>query len=253
MKEKYVSLSISLCLAIVLNIVLYLLANALEPGSAIHRILIMLGGSLPAGLIQGFTYFLFFYGVLEIRRMSNNVNREDRAFQMGLLPEKEQFVLSAEEVNQLKHKMIEIEQREPLLLVDLIKKACTKFRANKSVSESLGVVSAQSAVNLRKSESEQSIIRYIAWAVPSVGFIGTVIGIAASLGAADDVVTTGGVKKITSLLNIAFDTTLVALALSLVLMYLYHILQEKVEKLHANIESYVLENLINRIYHREHA
>jgi chemotaxis protein MotA len=36
-------------------------------------------------------------------------------------------------------------------------------------------------------------------------------------------------------------------------MFLYHSLQEKVEKLHANMESYVLENLINRIYHREHA
>ena len=53
MKEKYVSLSISLCLAIVLNIVLYLLANAMPEGSVIHRILILLGGSLPAGLIQG--------------------------------------------------------------------------------------------------------------------------------------------------------------------------------------------------------
>ncbi len=253
MKEKYVSLSISASLSIVLVIVLYLLTNSLTEGTTLHRILIMLGGSLPSGLIQGLTYFLFFYGVLEIRRMGGHASWEERALHMGLLPEKEQFVLSADEVNQLKHKMIEIEQREPMLMVDLIKKACTKFRANKSVSESLEVVSAQAAVNMRNSESEQNIIRYIAWAIPSVGFIGTVIGIAASLGAADDVITTGGVKKITGLLNIAFDTTLVALALSLVIMFLYHNLQEKVEKLHANMESYVLENLINRIYHREHA
>ena len=105
------------------------------------------------------------------------------------------------------------------LLIDMIKKACTKFRANKSVEESLSLVSALSDINQRGSDSEQSIIRYVAWAIPSVGFIGTVIGIAASLGVANNIVTQEGIDKVTNLLSIAFDTTLIALILSLILIF----------------------------------
>ncbi|MBK8110412.1 MAG: hypothetical protein IPK46_08830 [Saprospiraceae bacterium] len=48
----------------------------------------------------------------------------------------------------------------------------------------------------------------------------------------------------------AFSTTLVSVALSIVLMYFFTILQNKNDKLHTDNESYVLENLINRIYNR---
>ena len=59
---------------------------------------------------------------------------------------------------------------------------------------------------------------------------------------------TEGLEGVTSMLYVAFDTTLVALVFSLILMYVYNGLQQKVEDLHLNIESYVIENLVNRIY-----
>ena len=251
MKERHINLLISFGAAIIICLLLYLGYSSSAEGSWMQRMFSMLGGRLPGGFIQAFTYLLFFYGLLEIMRMNRKIGREEQAFGMNLLPEKEQFVLSADDINKLKLEMIDLEKKSPLLMVDLIKKACTKFRANKSVSETLGVVSSQADVNLRNTESEQSIIRYIAWAIPSVGFIGTVIGISASLGAANEVVSTEGIKKVSSLLSIAFDTTLIALLLSIILMYFFHLLQEKSEALHANMEGYVLEHLINRIYHRD--
>jgi chemotaxis protein MotA len=225
-----------------------MIANQLTPGTIMHRMMILLGGNLPSGFIQGFTYFLFTYGIIEITRMSKHVKREEQAFGLELLPETEQYVLTPEDIAKVKLSMIEIERKEKFLLVDLIKKACTKFRANHSVSETLDMVARQSEIHFRNSDSEQSIIRYIAWAIPSVGFVGTVIGISSSMSVASSAVSAAGIERVTSLLNIAFDTTLVALALSLVLMYLYHAMQENNEKLHARIESYVLDNLVNRIY-----
>jgi len=55
------------------------------------------------------------------------------------------------------------------------------------------------------------------------------------------------IDLITSTLALAFDTTLIALILSLVLMLLIYQLQEDTEHLHSDIEEYVVERFINRI------
>lgn len=69
---------------------------------------------------------------------------------------------------------------------------------------------------------EYSAIDYLVFAIPSLGFIGTVIGIGAALGSADSVVSASGreeqvraVSDVTSVLGSAFDTTLIALVASL--------------------------------------
>ena len=248
MNERYNSLILSMAIAIAISLFIALLALIVPSDNFVHRLLVLLGGSFPGGLIQTFSYFLFFYGLFEIRRLNKNVKAENKAFDLGLLPETEQYVLLPDDVAQLKLQMIEIERKHKFLLVDLIKKACTKYRSSHSIAETMEMVSKQSAINLRNSDSEQSLIRYIAWAIPSVGFVGTVIGIAASLSEASSAVSAQGIEKVTALLNIAFDTTLVALVLSLILMYIFHAMQANVEKLHSKQEAYVLENLVNRMF-----
>ncbi len=59
---------------------------------------------------------------------------------------------------------------------------------------------------------------------------------------------TEDIDKVTSLLGMAFDTTLISLILNIVIMYLIHRLQEQGEALHTRIEQYVMNNFINRVY-----
>jgi biopolymer transport protein ExbB/TolQ len=249
MKERYFNIMFSILISFAIMILLIFAAMVTPDGTVLHRIIVMLGGEMPGGLIQGLTYFLFFFGMFEILKMNKKVRNEEKSFSMELLPETEQLVLSPEDVARIKLSMIEIERKHPLMLVNLIKKACTKFRSSYSVSETLDMVSKQAEINFRNSDSEQSIIRYAAWAIPSVGFVGTVLGIAASLSEASSAVSAAGIERMTDMLNIAFDTTLLALILSMILMLMYHNFQEANEKLHARIETYVLDNLVNRIYH----
>lgn len=220
----------------------------LAKGESDNRILTMMGADMPAGLIQAATYFLFFWGMFEIVWLNSRVMEENDAFKAHLLPEKDNWVLSPEDVNQLKLNMQHLERHNKFLMTDLIKKSCTKYRLSKSSSEVLELVEAQTEIYQEEIESEQSFIRYVAWAIPSVGFIGTVIGIAASLGYADEASTPEGISKVTDMLAIAFDTTLVALILSVILMLGIHSLQRKEDKLFADMKSYVIENLINRFY-----
>lgn len=242
--NRFVRIIISLVITAIVMVVLVSMTSSDNPS----RILVMLGGTMPEGLIQGVTYFLFIFGALELLNVNNIITYEEDAFSAHLLPEKENWVLSPDDVNQLKLNMQQLEQRQKFLLSDLIKKASTKYRLSKSSSEVLGVIESQVKIYNSDMESEQSFIRYTAWAIPSVGFIGTVLGIAASLGYANEASTPEGINKVTSMLAVAFDTTLVALFLSIFLMFGIHYVQKRQDKLFSKMSSYMIENLINRFY-----
>jgi biopolymer transport protein ExbB/TolQ len=95
-------------------------------------------------------------------------------------------------------------------------------------------------------ESELSIIRYIAWAIPSVGFIGTVRGIGDALGQAHRAVE-GDITGVTAGLGVAFNSTFIALVISIVLMFFIHQLQLMQERLVLDSERYVDHALVRRL------
>lgn len=244
LQSRFYRFIISAVLSVILMIALVAFTSDTDPS----RILTMLGGTMPEGIIQGVTYFLFIFGMLEIYVLLNRLSVESDAFNAHFLPEKENWVMDVDDVNQLKLNMQQIEHTNKYYLTDLIKKACIKYRLNKSSSEVLGLVESQVKIYNSNMESEQSFISYVAWAIPSVGFIGTVLGIAASLGFANQATTPEGIEKVTSMLAVAFDTTLVALVLSLILMYFIHYLHKRQDAFFARLSSYLIENLINRLY-----
>lgn len=244
LSNRVYRLLISLVATIVWMFFLILMTNTENP----QRILMLLGGTMPEGLIQGVTYFLFIFGILELISVNNKITYEEDIFSTHPLPEKENWVLNPEDVNQIKLNMQHLESHSKYLMTDLIIKACIKYRLSKSSSEALGVVESQTGIYDAEMESEQSFINYVAWAIPSVGFIGTVLGIAASLGFANEASTPEGINKVTSMLGVAFDTTLVALVLSIFLMLGIHYVHKRQDCLFAKMKSYVIENLINRFY-----
>lgn len=239
---------IRLLISVIASVVLMAILVMATPEENPNRILVMLGGTMPEGLIQGATYFLFIFALLEVMSIKSKLTIEQDAFTAHLLPEKENYVLSADDANQLKLNMQHLEHQRNYYLVDLIKKACTKYRLSKSSSEVLSLTDAQIKLYNAEVESEQSYINYAIWAIPSVGFIGTVLGIAASLGFANQASTPEGIEKVTSMLAVAFDTTLVALVLSVILMYLVHSMHKQQDELFTKMNSYIIENLINRFY-----
>ena len=74
-------------------------------------------------------------------------------------------------------------------------------------------------------EAFYTLPRYISWAIPILGFIGTVLGISLAVGGLGELISNDGADFTQSLaealrpLRIAFDTTLVALSLSIVFTF----------------------------------
>src|SRR5690625_7506266 len=70
-------------------------------------------------------------------------NKNDR-FQLKLLPEEDQLILTPDQVAEIKLSVLEIEKRGLFYLVsDFIKKACTQYRNDQSISETLQVLDVQ--------------------------------------------------------------------------------------------------------------
>jgi len=130
------------------------------------------------------------------------------------------------------------------LLVSLYRFGAT--RNVQDVSEAARTVCGAEAERL---DSELSMLRYIAWAIPAIGFIGTVRGIGDALGEAHRAVT-GDVSGVTEGLGTAFNSTLAALLISIVLMFLLHQLQLAQERLVLDSETYLDRNLIRHMQTR---
>ena len=90
------------------------------------------------------------------------------------------------------------------------------------------------------------MIRYIVWAIPSIGFIGTVRGISQALGQAHRAVE-GDIVGVTVSLGVAFNSTFIALVISLFIMFLMHQLQLLQERLVLDTQAYCDVNLMRHL------
>lgn len=95
-------------------------------------------------------------------------------------------------------------------------------------------------------DSELAMIRYLIWVIPSIGFIGTVRGIGDALTQAQKAVA-GDIIGITDSLGTAFNSTLIALLLSILIMFLMHQLQLLQERLVLDTQQYCEVNLLQNL------
>jgi biopolymer transport protein ExbB/TolQ len=137
-----------------------------------------------------------------------------------------------------------------LLLPRVLLSSLERFGSTRNVQDVSSVANSMCEAENDRLESELSMIRYIAWAIPSIGFIGTVRGIGAALGEAHKAVE-GDIAGVTENLGIAFNSTFVALVISIVLMFLVHQLQLLQERLVFESQTYVDHNLIRHMQTRD--
>jgi biopolymer transport protein ExbB/TolQ len=137
------------------------------------------------------------------------------------------------------------EQRE-LLVPRVLRAALSRFGATRNVQDVSDAGHAVCQAEAERLESELSMLRYIAWAIPAIGFIGTVRGIGDALSAAHKAVI-GDISGVTEGLGVAFNSTLVALLLSLLLMFLLHNLQLAQERLSLGTDTYLDQRLLRHL------
>ena len=131
-------------------------------------------------------------------------------------------------------------------LVEALKASLRRYRITGDVQNTSDAIrTSVEALGIRF-EADNAMIRYVIWAIPSIGFVGTVRGIGQALSQADRALA-GDIAGMTASLGTAFNSTLVALLASLVLMLLLHALQRAQDRRLVDIQAYCEEFLLKRI------
>lgn len=139
------------------------------------------------------------------------------------------------------------ESERELLLPRALRHALQRFGATRSLPDVASSTHMMVTSEAERMDSELGIVRFIVWAIPAIGFVGTVRGIGMALRMAHRAVE-GDVTSVTQFLGSAFNSTLIALMTCITLMFFVHQLQLVQERLAYEAEGYCDEHLISHLY-----
>ena len=197
--------------------------------------------------IQNVMHIIFFVGLGELFVRWRTGEREGAHLKRKLLPEDEESVLRAKDLGPIRRAVSGQFDGEHGFLPSLINLSVLQFQSSRSIDQTAAVMTSSLELIAHRVDLRYGIVRFIAWLVPTLGFIGTVYALGASLaeaGGAEEL----DIKQVARTLAVGFDCTMVALAQSAVLVFIMQIVQEKEETAVNLAGDYTLRNLINRLY-----
>lgn len=173
--------------------------------------------------------------------------QERRILQLDLIPLNQGTSILPEDTREYSRPIQALpEAQQSFLLPRSLLTALHRFRSTRNIQDVASAVRAIVDSESDRLDSELSMIRYIAWAIPSIGFLGTVRGIGQALGQAHKAVQ-GDIAGVTQSLGVAFNSTFVALLISILVMFLMHQLQLAQERLVLDAEDYCDNRLIRHL------
>lgn len=193
---------------------------------------------------QEISIILMFWGVFLILAKCFEILKDRFVFSVDLL---EGLGDGQENPEQALHALHELPDNiKATPLVKTLTASLRRYLITRDVQNtSDAILSAIEALAI-KQEAENSMIRYLIWAIPSIGFIGTVRGIGQALSLADQALA-GDIAGMTDSLGVAFNSTLVALLISIGLMFLLHQLQRLQDGVVVATQEYCEQFLLTRI------
>ncbi|HVZ64688.1 MAG TPA: MotA/TolQ/ExbB proton channel family protein [Lacunisphaera sp.] len=190
----------------------------------------------------------FLWGTLFLAYKFIMVERERKLLQRDFVPvQPGERIIPEDSLDRYKELKTAVE-REPRwrgrLLPECLLAALHRFHATNSIQDASAAVRERADLAADHLDSSLSLIRYIAWSIPAIGFVGTVRGIGDALSFAEEAIK-GNLSAVTTWLGLAFNSTLVGLMLCIVLMYLLHIVQSSQEALIIEIQKYCRDKLVD--------
>ena len=193
---------------------------------------------------QEICLILMIWGTFLIADKCIHILKERYLFDIDLLEssaaDKSGLTTSLEEMEKLPERV-----KESPLVQTLMASLRRYLITNDVQNTSDAITASVEALGVRL-EAENSMVRYLIWAIPSIGFIGTVRGIGQALSQADKALA-GDIAGMTDSLGVAFTSTFVALVISIGLMFLLHQLQRLQDGLLVDTQEYCDKFLLNRI------
>lgn len=192
--------------------------------------------------------------ILVIKRRKLKI--QANAIHRNIIPEGGEFVLTSQTADVLIENIYAVaEDPERFILYNRILTAIANLKNLGRVSDVDEILRSVGERDESSHQTSFAMLNGFLWAIPVLGFIGTVLGLARSIGQFSTLLQKDSemtqlidsLKNVTSGLSTAFETTLLALAVAL-FVQLWSTSQKKAEEdFLDSCHEYCLKNIVNRI------
>ena len=242
---------------LIAGVVLTLLSFSLDLASPVAMVLLDRQSPTYPLTVQNIMHFMFALGIGEAFVRFYSAADARRQIEKDLLSRVPSQQLTVVATRQLHDIVKQDGAGNDRHLHRLIHRVIIQYEATGSVGESQAVLDSSIEYFQHEIGLRYSMLRYLTWLLPTLGFIGTLIGISLALAGAgtlpdlsDHQALEAWINALTSNLGVAFYTTLVALVLSAVLMLLTSLASVREERVLNDTGQYCMDNLISHLRNR---
>jgi biopolymer transport protein ExbB/TolQ len=211
---------------------------------------------LERGPCQFVTMFLFFWalGILLIKTQKLRLQR--RALAVNAVPVQGDFQLNTTTARSTLDRIHGLaDATGHFLLLNRIERALSNLKNIGQISDVSSILQTQAAYDEEQINSSYGLVQGFIWAIPVLGFIGTVLGLSQAIGFFGETLKSDGdmagiresLQSVTAGLATAFETTLVALVCALVLQLLVTYLQTKESEFLDSCNDFCHANVVSRL------
>lgn len=129
-------------------------------------------------------------------------------------------------------------------LVKRVREACSYVSSRRSAEGLEGHLTYLAELNSGRLHDGYALIRTITWAVPILGFLGTVIGITMAIANITPDKLEASLPEVTAGLAVAFDTTALSLALSMILVFGTFLIERAEQRVLDDVEDFGVKHLL---------
>jgi len=208
---------------------------------------------LKRGWVNFAEVFLFVWGMVILSLKWRKSRHQRNAMLLDVVPTSLGAEINAETVPEFVDHIYKLPmQLRDSLMVNRIRKAVELFEKRNDNGEVTVILNAQSDIDANRISGSYTLLKVFLWAIPILGFIGTVQGLSQAVGSlsaggTDPEALKQSINNLTSGLGIAFDTTLLGLVLSMIMSFPMAAMQKAEEETLTLIDAFCAEKLLPRL------
>ena len=208
------------------------------------------------GPTQYVVVLLFLWSLVTILFKRLKLSLQRRALNVRILPSDVGFTISTKTVSQVLHRIKQIaDDPTQFLLLNRIDISLSNLDNLGRIGDVEEMLRSQASQDTSQIDTSYATIQGFVWAIPVLGFIGTVLGLSDAIGSFTGVLNNGddlsavvtALGQVTGGLATAFDTTLVALTAALIVQILVIASKKAEEEFLDEAHEYCLRNIVARL------
>ncbi len=209
---------------------------------------------LDRGWVNYAETFLFAWGIAILVMKWKKNQHQGQATLLQLFPERLGREINSDNVGGFIDNIYKIPVKlRDSIIVNRIRKALELFELRVDNGEVAAFLSTQSDLDANRSTGSYSLLKVFLWAIPILGFIGTVMGLSVAVSSlamgdnADPEALKTSINSLTGGLGVAFDTTLLGLILSMLMSFPLSAVQKKEDETLTLIDAFCTEKLLPKL------